>query len=361
MPRAAQALLGVIVTAVGMTSAAAQDPPSTYPDVGVLRAEVQAARALYCPATSVRLRFTLLNTSDEPITIPLAQPVPAGEGVGLPLELILGTPEHPLLSIAHEDGEMKEITPPSSTPPSTVDGARMIRLGARAALGREIDLRDYHSSVRYVGGYRLEWRPLEGRLGTLATQFRIEPRKDAILVTDQGKLTFALDYEQSPLNVENFLELVRDKFYDGKTIHRIIPGYILQGGCPKGDGTGTRPDGRLVPAELHNTEVKAGTLLMAHKRNNPDTASCQFFIALARLSELDGQYTVIGQAADEESLRTLQKLAELPTDKRDRPLTPLYIRSVNLVDAEDARTRSVELRVPTKLSPASGSEGDPER
>jgi peptidyl-prolyl cis-trans isomerase B (cyclophilin B) len=144
--------------------------------------------------------------------------------------------------------------------------------------------------------------------------------------------------------VEAFIDLVRSGFYDNKTFHRVIPGFLIQGGCPKGDGTGIRPDHKLLPAEFNNTPFRAGTLAMAHKPSDRNSASCQFFITLSRLPELDGQYTVIGQASDEESLRTLNELAAEPTDKHDRPRHPLYIRSITLVDAELPETTHLEVK-----------------
>ena len=106
-------------------------------------------------------------------------------------------------------------------------------------------------------------------------------------------------------------------------------------------------------------------LLMAHKPSDVNSGSCQFFIALARVPELDGKYTVIGQAHDEESLRTLQQLASVPADKRDRPVSPLVIRSINLVDVQENHPRHLELRGHTSSPPpasaksADGATGQP--
>lgn len=319
--------------------------------VEALRAELQAPRSLCSPDNPIRLRFVLLNTSDEPVAIPLAQPVDESGGVALPLELALGTSSQAAVHITYESDPPQELRPPAAAPGG--ETRAILRLAPHGSVGTEIDLRDYFPAVRYPGTYRVEWRPLDGRLGSVAAEFRVEPRKDAIFVTDYGKLTFSLEYDRAPRNVENFLALVNQGFYNGKTLHRIVPGFLVQGGCPKGDGTGIRPDGRLVPAEFHAAPIDLGTLAMARKPSDPNSASCQFFIALARLPGLDGQYTVIGQARDEESIRTLQQLAALPTDKSDRPLVPVIIRSVNLVEGQDSRTRHLGLRsVPPASPPA---------
>jgi cyclophilin family peptidyl-prolyl cis-trans isomerase len=332
-----------LLVALGVLLAPAQDVPSLAPDSGAgLRAQLQAARPLFLPDGAIWLRFTLINASDQTVSIPLEYPIAASDGLGLPVQLALGSGTQRLLAVVYEAEAAKEVPPP--TPPAAVpdDALRNVRLAPHGALGAEIDLREYYPAVRYPGSYRVEWKPLDGRLGVVSAEFRIELRKDVIVVTDLGKLTFVIDYDGAPRNVENFLELVRDGFYNGKTFHRIIPGFVAQGGCPKGDGTGVRLDGKLVLAELRNVPVEAGTLLMAHKPSDPNSASSQFFVALARVKELDGQYTVIGQARDAESLRTLQQFSEVPADNRDRPLEPLVIRSINLVDNDSERSRSVQ-------------------
>ena len=157
---------------------------------------------------------------------------------------------------------------------------------------------------------------------TASLSFRVETRKDAVLVTDYGKITFSLLYERAPRNIENFLDLMRDRFYDGKAIHRVVPHFIIQAG------------------------FEPGTLAMARKPSDPHSASCQFFISLARLPELDGKYTVIGQARGEESLRTLQILSELPTNAQGRPVRPLAIRFFTLVDVSVSEVRQLELSQP---------------
>jgi hypothetical protein len=98
---------------------------------------------------------------------------------------------------------------------------------------------------------------------------------------------------------------------------------------------------------------------MARRPSEPGSASCQFFIALARLPELDGQYTVIGQPKDDETLRTLASIAEEPTDRQDRPRIPVVIRSINLVPAEEQETiRLNPLRGRTQPQTVTKIDGD---
>ncbi len=334
--------------------------------VEAVRAEIERISPLYELTGPVRVRFTLINASDEPIVIPMAGRARNEDGIGLPEEVALGTPEQPLVTVFFEDEPGKALPPP--TIDDTGRGGRRLRLAPHASLGAEVDLRRYYPHLRYAGAYRIEWAPLGGVLGSIATEFRVEPRKDVIVVTDYGKLTFDLHYEAAPRNVANFLELVRDGFYNNLRLFRVVPGFVIQGGCPLGTGKGMRPDGKTVPAEFRDYPVDTGTLLMARKVSNPDSASCQFFIAVARLPELDGEHTVIGQASDEESMRTLMRLTEVPTDRDARPREPLTIRSVNLVDAAGSRTtirlnlspssRSGEEKAETPADGATEADGD---
>ncbi len=341
----------LLTAAAGLCAltAAAVAQPALATEYAGLRCDLRALRPVFWPEAPIRLRFSLINTSDQPVVVPLDPPLSVAEGITLPIQIIFGGSPHAIL-VSYENEEPREILPPAVPPPSG-DAVSSLRLAPGGALGAEIDLASYFPAARYTGSYRVEWRPLEGKIGAATAEFRVESRRDAILVTDLGKITFVLEYDRAPANVENFLELVRDGFYNGKTLHRVIPGFILQGGCPKGDGTGIRPDGKLIPAEFSDLEVDAGTLLMARKPSDPNSASCQFFIALSRLRELDGQYTVIGQARDPESQRTLQALAAVPTDNRDRPRSPLTIRSINLVDHDRMASRAIELRRSTTFTP----------
>lgn len=322
----------------GAVTLAAQDEPAAPLDG--LRAELQALRPFYITDSPVRLRFALHNASGEPVTIPLQESFSGADGVGLPLQLALGTADAACLRVVYEDERSKDVPPPP-TPDDASEGHRQLMLAPHCSVGLEIDLREHYTPIRYPGHYLLEWRPLGGALGVVSVRFRIEPRKDAIMVTDYGKLTFALEYDQAPQNVDSFLELVRDGFYDGKTFHRIIPEFIVQGGCPLGTGLGTRPDGKLIPAEFCDAPFRVGTLAMARKPSNPDSASCQFFVTLSRQEQLDGQYTVIGRARDDETLRTLQHLTAVQTDRNHRPFSPVIIRSINLVDTEEGRVRQL--------------------
>ncbi len=307
--------------------ALAQTPAASQPASPAIGPQIAVAKPLATPDEPLWVQFLLCNGSDQPVELE----APGGDdGVGLPRAVVLGSADAPALAIGY-DGAKPE---PVATPEPIATDPRTLRIAPRGVVGVTLNLRDVCREVRYIGEYRLEWRPLGGRYGSATASLRVEPRKLAILVTDYGKVTFKLAYDRAPRNVENFLELVRGGFYNGKTLHRVIPGFAIQGGSSTGDATGTRPDGKLVPAELSDQPFDLGTLAMARKPDDVNSASCQFFVTLGRTAELDGRYTVIGQAADEESFRTLRQLATVATDAKQRPVHSLYIRSISLVDDE---------------------------
>jgi peptidyl-prolyl cis-trans isomerase B (cyclophilin B) len=330
--------LALVVGAAWTPATLTGEEPAAEELRGVLAVEVTPVSRLIVPQRPVRVRFTLHNPSDTAVVVPLAQAVATEDGLGLPRELVLGTAEQPALLLSYESETATPVRPTAEA-----GGAEpgVLRLAPHGSLGMELDLQELTRALRYPGQYRLTWRPLGGALGEATATFRIEARREAVIVTDYGKITFELAYDTAPVNVENFLDLVRSGFYDGKQFHRIVPNMAAQGGCPQGDGRGVRPDGRLVPGEFTEAPFTPGTLAMARRPDQPDSASCQFFIALGRVPELDGKYTIIGQARDEHSMRTLQQLAAVSTDRSYRPQTPVFIRSVNLT--ETAQTTRLEL------------------
>ena len=119
----------------------------------------------------------------------------------------------------------------------------------------------------------------------------------AVISTSKGDMTVELWNDVAPNHVENFLKLGRSGFYDNLKFHRILPGFVVQGGCPKGDGTGN--PGWSVKAEFNDRPHHPGTLSMA-RSSDPDSAGSQFFICLTRehCQHLDGQYTGFGQVTE---------------------------------------------------------------
>ncbi|MBI4049891.1 MAG: peptidylprolyl isomerase [Candidatus Doudnabacteria bacterium] len=148
-----------------------------------------------------------------------------------------------------------------------------------------------------------------------------------VLETNYGSIKIALDAAAAPKTSANFAKLAADKFYDGLTFHRVIPGFIVQGGDPAGDGTGG--PGYELPAEIklpHKRGAVASARLPDEVNPNRNSSGSQFYIALKDLSELDGQYTVFGMVT--EGLDVVDKIAAVKTDSSDKPLEAVIINKV---------------------------------
>lgn len=159
---------------------------------------------------------------------------------------------------------------------------------------------------------------------------RIEPLRYATIETDHGPLTAVFYYDVAPNTADNFLSLAEGGYFDGLTFHRIVPGFVIQGGDPRGDGTGG--PGYSVPAEFNARPHVEGALSMA-RSSDPDSAGSQFFVCLdyQNTRQLDGKYTVFGAVT--EGLDAVKKIAATPLADPDngKPATPQMIKSVKVV------------------------------
>ena len=137
--------------------------------------------------------------------------------------------------------------------------------------------------------------------------------------------------EAAPITVQNFVDLVKKGFYNGLTFHRVISGFMIQGGCPKGDGTGG--PGYHIKGEFSQNGVSnpirhtRGVISMA-RAMDPNSAGSQFFIMHADAPHLDGSYAAFGKVI--EGLDVVDKIATTRTDFRDRPMTPQVMKSVTV-------------------------------
>jgi cyclophilin family peptidyl-prolyl cis-trans isomerase len=161
----------------------------------------------------------------------------------------------------------------------------------------------------------------------------------ATIETSEGSFKVALDGKAAPLTVANFIKLANEGFYDGLTFHRIVEGFMIQGGDPKGDGTGG-PD-YTVPAEIGLKHTK-GAIAMARLGDpvNPTKASSgsQFYVTLDAQPFLDGQYTVFGYVV--EGMNTVEKIGATPvepnpaTGEASLPLKAVIINKVTIEQAQ---------------------------
>lgn len=148
-----------------------------------------------------------------------------------------------------------------------------------------------------------------------------------------AKIKIELDRTAAPNTVNNFLSLANKGFYNGLIFHRVIPGFMIQGGCP--DGTGMGGPGYSIKGEFTANGVKnpikhkRGVISMA-RAMNPNSAGSQFFIMHQDAPHLDGQYAAFGHVV--EGMETVDAIAATPTNFSDRPLDPQRIKSITLVD-----------------------------
>ena len=147
----------------------------------------------------------------------------------------------------------------------------------------------------------------------------------ATLKTSEGTIEIELFDEDAPNTVQNFKDLAQKGFYDGLIFHRVIQGFMLQGGCPEGTGTGG--PGYSFDDEFNSHPIVRGALAMANA--GPNTNGSQFFIVTADACPwLDGKHTVFGEVRD--GMDVVDAIEATKTDGRDRPVTPIGIESVTI-------------------------------
>ncbi len=144
------------------------------------------------------------------------------------------------------------------------------------------------------------------------------------LKTTLGDVRLEIFEDKAPKTAANFLGLVRKGFYNGLTFHRVIPGFMIQAGCPKGDGTGG--PGYEIPDEFHSALRHSGPGIVSMANAGPNTGGSQFFITLAATSWLDGKHAVFGKVSGGQDV--VDKIAKVPRDSNDRPRTPVKIQAV---------------------------------
>lgn len=167
--------------------------------------------------------------------------------------------------------------------------------------------------------------------GEAAAQSENQGRIIVMIETNMGTFSFKFFPEDAPGTVENFIKLAKKGFYDGTIFHRVIEGFMIQGGDP--DGTGMGGPGYTIKAEFNKRKHVAGTVAMA-RTADPDSAGSQFYVCLAPASHLDGQYTVFGQVV--EGMEVVQAIGRVSTDSGDRPLEKVVIKKVTIQEETTA-------------------------
>jgi peptidyl-prolyl cis-trans isomerase B (cyclophilin B) len=172
-----------------------------------------------------------------------------------------------------------------------------------------------------------------------------DAREVAVLKTSQGEIVVEFWPDVAPKTVENFKKLAKDKFYDGTAFHRIIKGFMIQGGDPltkdasKEDRWGTGDPGYKIKAEFNDHKHVRGVISMARSRD-PDSAGCQFFICLGPTPQLDNQYTCFGKVIKGDDV--LGKLGDTPVGPNaggepSKPMERVALESVKIVPAASVK------------------------
>ena len=167
------------------------------------------------------------------------------------------------------------------------------------------------------------------------------PVEHAVIKTLYGEITVAFWPEVAPKTVENFKKLAREGFYDGTAFHRVVKGFMVQGGCPNtkegADGMpGTGGPGYKIKAEFNKKPHVRGVISMA-RSSHPDSAGSQFFLCLADARFLDGQYTAFGSIIKGDEV--LEKIGAIPTSfgaggEKSEPIERMSVESIRIEPAE---------------------------
>ncbi len=172
---------------------------------------------------------------------------------------------------------------------------------------------------------------VRGAASTTEDQLQLLADRPMIRIqTSKGTITLRLFRDNAPALTTNFLELARKGYYDGLTFHRVVPGFVIQGGDPNGDGTGGESATGTGMAD------EPGALALHHARGvvawakttAPNSIGSQFYIALDELPELDGVYSVFGQVTD--GMDVVDAIAAVPTDAEEQPTELIVIERLRI-------------------------------
>jgi len=148
----------------------------------------------------------------------------------------------------------------------------------------------------------------------------------ATITTKFGKIVVKFFPDLAPLHVKNFIMLAEAGYYNGTPFHRVIPGFMIQGGDPTGSGAGG--PGYTIPAEFSKTKKHLAGILSMARTSDPNSAGSQFFIMVAPSTHLDGQYSIFGEVV--EGMDVVNKIVSTPRDRMDKPLERVDMTDVKV-------------------------------
>ena len=146
------------------------------------------------------------------------------------------------------------------------------------------------------------------------------------LQTNLGTMRAEIFQDKAPATAKNFLSLVNKGFYNGLTFHRVIPGFMIQGGCPKGNGTGG--PGYTIQDEFHPSLKHDAPGILSMANAGPNTGGSQFFITVAPTPWLNGKHAIFGKLISGQDVA--EKIVKVPRDGQDRPRTPVRLEKASV-------------------------------
>lgn len=152
----------------------------------------------------------------------------------------------------------------------------------------------------------------------------------AVFETTQGTFEIELFEDKAPITTKNFIDLTEKGFYDGLIFHRVIDGFMIQGGDPNGTGTGG--PGYTIPDEFHKDLKHKSEGILSMANAGPNTGGSQFFITLAATPWLDGHHSVFGKVV--KGMDVVKKIGKTDTDFNDRPLEDVVMKKVTIKEAK---------------------------
>jgi len=334
--------------------------PGPQDITSLIRVDLRTDRTIVLAGREIWGEFSITNLTGDEVTlrVPEASSEEATtELIGLPLAHVFSGVGFSAVSIVNAYGDRLD----RKTGQRPQEPVPQLHPAPHGSVGTRVELTRYYDALRQPGKYTLIWQPYQGTVPASAPlSIHVLAEQQAVILTEFGNIILRFYYDTAPYHVANFIELVQGKFYDGLKFSRVVPGGLIQGGDPRGDRTGVRPDGKRLKAEFSDIPFELGTVGMARSRDDPNSASCQFYICLGRQPAFDGNQTAFAYTVGDDSLQTLRRIAAVPTDSNDSPRQPVYIRAISLEDVPmqvggaGRPTRNTAGKPSTR--PASGSE-----
>lgn len=171
--------------------------------------------------------------------------------------------------------------------------------------------------------------PKSGKVGKPTGSLDADKTYVATVKTNCGSFQITLDVERAPKTANSFAHLAEEGFYDGTSFHRIVPGFVIQGGDPKGDGTGG-PDYSVVEAPPSDLRYTKGVVAMAKTdTEDPGTSGSQFYVVTGEDTGLPAEYALVGEVT--EGMDVVERIASVDTDPNtEQPISPVIIESVTI-------------------------------